>query len=224
MRLRQFFLIWALFSIVGCGSSSDAGKTIGADEVSYRVTITSLWNATDHVSVPGSAHFTNFVPVVHNSSYSMFEVGVLATPGLISLAETGAVAAVSSELESAVLAGSVLRSSVEDDLFLNTGKTQVVFEISVGMSHPLVSFASMIAPSPDWIVGQDSLELYTESGGFVTDTGVIDLFAYNAGSRDGDTAGNFSLGGVLTSPQAPMSRLNGAGFSEPFATVQFEKK
>ena len=220
-------LLFFLF-VSGCGDS-DSDTKKGADpaesDTTYTVTFTSLWNATDHVSVPGNAHFSPLVVSVHNSNHSLFTVGSQASVGLESVAESGSTAGINAELEAEVSAGRVLRSKEAiPNFFFGPGDTVRTFEVSVNKNFPLVSFVSMIAPSPDWMVGQDGVELYTDAEGFVDDTGVINLFAYDGGTEGADTAGNYSLSGTDTVPATNVMRLTGSGFDQPFATIQFVKK
>ena len=57
----------------------------------------------------------------------------------------------------------------------------MTFDIDV--DSPLVTHVSMIAPSPDWFVGVNSLSLL-EGGSFMSSV-VIQLFAYDAGTDSG---------------------------------------
>lgn len=66
----------------------------------------------------------------------------------------------------------------------NTGKTFAVFRVD--SIHHLVSFVSMIYPSPDWFVGIASLELCQADCSWL-ETKVIDLYPWDAGTDKGVT-------------------------------------
>ena len=74
---------------------------------------------------------------------------------------------------------------------------EITLEVIVSEDYPLVSIVSMIAPSPDWIVGVDAMNLIVD-GDFVASK-EVDLYAYDAGTEGGDTAGNFSIDNDETS-------------------------
>lgn len=224
------FLSFAFISCGGGGESADpnqeqvgqGGGRSGDTEATYRLTFTSLWNATDHVSVPGNAHFSALVLSVHNSNHRLTPLNELVGDGLERLAETGSVPTIVSEVTQDVNRGFVSRSYVREDQFIASEPSQS-FEITVSAEHSMVSFASMIAPSPDWIVLVDSLNLLSSRGEFIQDSGDINLFAYDAGTEEGDFGGNYTTRNNATIPQQVLSPLSGVGFDQPFASVRLEK-
>lgn len=58
-------------------------------------------------------------------------------------------------------------------------------EIKVTEEYPLVTLVTMITPSPDWLVGVNSLNLYEDSA-FVNEKTVV-LYGYDAGTDIGTT-------------------------------------
>ena len=81
----------------------------------------------------------------------------------------------------------------------------------------------MIAPSPDWVVGVDSLNLLDDDGEFIKDTGDIMLFAYDAGTEGPDVGGNFSINGTATAKSNTHCQAAGSGFKSPFAMIRLKK-
>lgn len=65
-----------------------------------------------------------------------------------------------------------------------TGKTFAVFRVDT--SHHLVSFVSMIDPSPDWFLGVSGLELCLENCTWAENR-ILDLFPWDAGTDSGPT-------------------------------------
>ena len=234
--MQMILIMGFAFGLLGCGSSgaSPGGndssgeqgvagdEPTGPDTAKYRVVFTSLWNTGDHIGVPGNAHFSPIVLTVHNSNHRLFPIGKKVSPGFERLAELGATNQIEPEILAEINAKNVAVSYVRSNQFISSQVSQN-FEITVSKDHPAVSFASMIAPSPDWVVGIDGLQLHAVGSGFVADSGEISLFAYNAGTEEGDFGGNFSINNSPTNPEQNMSKLSGPGFLAPVAKVQFIK-
>ena len=70
----------------------------------------------------------------------------------------------------------------------------------------------MIAPSPDWIVGINSISLLNSEGNWIEEI-VIDLYPYDAGT---DSGLDYSSPNMDTDPQDPISSLQGV---MPFSTA-----
>ena len=96
------------------------------------------------------------------------------------------------------------------------------FEVKVSSDHPYLSLVSMVAPSPDWFVGLNNIELYNAEKGFSTGLISRNLYALNAGTESGDRAGNYSINNSATSPKKAASVLTGEGFNAPFAQITIE--
>lgn len=65
-----------------------------------------------------------------------------------------------------------------------TGKTFAVFRVD--SDHHLVSFVSMISPSPDWFVGISALELCQSDCSWLENK-IIELYPWDAGTDKGTT-------------------------------------
>ncbi len=112
----------------------------------------------------------------------MWEAGAQASLAMEQLAETGMYDFLMSEAESRASDYAV------GDAIAPIGSATVYISADEGGS--LLSFASMVAPSPDWFIGENSIELYDDTDGWI-DTIVSDatvrVQAYDAGSESGDT-------------------------------------
>lgn len=190
-------------------------------EATYRVSFQSLWNQVDHISFPGNAHFSDIIAVNHNADYQLFAIGGFATAGMEDLAELGATRKIIGEINQQIRTGSVTEMVITDAFFPARDGDTVSFEIVVSKDSSLISFATMIAPSPDWIVGIDSFNAI-EDGKFVENY-EQDLFAINAGTEEGDFGGNFSINNDATRPIDPITFLQGRGLDAPFAKVVIER-
>ena len=234
-RGAKAFALVACVSLAACGgSSNDSSDENTTDQPNtpttppvveapesqvYQVTIDSLWSANDHISLPGNAHFSPVAAVSHSSDYRLLPFGELASPGLESLAELGAQSGLIAEAEAQKVQARV-GSIVETQNQFVAGTPSQSFTITISEEYPLLSFASMIAPSPDWMIGEDSIELYTQDGGYLPSVS-LELYAINAGTEEGDQPGNYSLGNAASDPQTPVALLDQSidGFDKPFARV-----
>jgi hypothetical protein len=86
---------------------------------------------------------------------------------------------------------------------------------------PLVTLCSMIAPSPDWFVGVDSLSLI-EDGKWVSNKVVI-LYGHDAGT---DSGASYTSPDQITVPRGIVTRFMGFpalvnGVILPFGTFTF---
>ena len=62
---------------------------------------------------------------------------------------------------------------------------QIITNIEVNSKYPLVSFITMIAPSPDWFVGVRDFNLCDTASGEWLDSRTRDLPPYDAGTDSG---------------------------------------
>lgn len=214
--------IIAISALCGAIYFQDLSQASSAEEITYDVTFESLWDANDHAGFPDTAHFSPILTVSHNADYRLFGIGEMATRGLEQLAETGKLSRINSELSSAEEEGSLGSMTETEDLYPDRDGPTLSFPITVTEDHSLVSLATMIAPSPDWFVGIDSLDL--RAGDTFVEEVTLDLYAINAGTEDGDEEGNYSIDNPATDPQEAISTLTGAeGYDTPFARVTFRK-
>jgi hypothetical protein len=195
----------------GSAAGGSANPTC-AGNATYKVTVSVTWN---DAGVDGK-HYTTVVGGVHSGGVSLWKLGGLATEGVKEMAEMGGTSVLSTEVNAAIAAG--------------TAKAVIQFGggnapgVSIGMvevspNFPLMSFGSMIAPSPDWFVGVSALNL-CDSGAWLS-TKTMNAVVYDAGTKDGT---DFDYGYPETQPPMPI------GYSAKFpnmasaGTITFEKQ
>ena len=212
--------------LASCGGDSKEKKEEVEKKkgmVTYKLTLTSLWDSDDHKGRPPGAHFSPLVISLHKKNYALFPKGELTRPALEPVAELGATGEIEKELKSETSKGTVEYFKITKNQSVPKTPVQThTFEV-FSTEASFFSFVSMIAPSPDWVIGVDSLSLLDDQGDFIEDTEDIELFAYNAGTEEGDTAGNFSIENEPTANPTPIERLSGDGFEKPFAVLRLEK-
>lgn len=212
--MKYLIMLSMLIAAVGCMAED-------TEKATYRVTITSNWNEADHLGLPGNAHFSPVVAVSHNTGYNLLPIGGLASSALELVAELGRTTEITPEIENAKSTGAILNSVITTDQFVQRQASQT-FEIEVSKDHPYISFVSMIAPSPDWVIGLQNLKLYNPSTGFTQGVAPRGLYAIDAGTELGDRGGNFSIRNNANTTNGAISFLSGEGFSARFATVEVE--
>ncbi len=167
----------------------------------YNITFTSVWNAGDHGTLPSGAHWSDLVGATHNTANEFLMMGGTATPGVENVAETGSSSTFESEVNAVIglsRADQWLRKSVSSGPL----GSAALSNITVHKDFSLLTLASMIAPSPDWIIAINSIDL--RDGGTWKSSITIDLFPYDAGTEEGTT---YSTSNSTTSPQETITSL-----------------
>ena len=196
----------------GCLLSLLIAPSASAIEATYTVSFETLWNATDHPNnYPRSAHFSPLIGASHSGDVSFWAPGVAATAGIERVAELGSNSTFRPEIDAAINAGDALqRVELPRNLFSGQSATSQPFVVNG--ANPLVTFATMVAPSSDWFVGVHGLDL-RGGPGFVDEVVVEFTSFYDAGTEEGDS---FSLSNPATVPQGVITEVVGAAAAEPF--------
>lgn len=100
---------------------------------------------------------------MHDSEYRVWSVGGTATPGVKEIAELGNCDILEQEIEQCEAAGSCCNEGYFSwECESPTGNSTVCIfsgNVTVSETYSRISMLSMIAPSPDWNVGLDSVDL-----------------------------------------------------------------
>ena len=208
----------ASLSLLLAFTTSTAALQVGPSEALYEVTFDATWSPATHPGAyPAGAHFSPLVGGTHSDQVSFWEPGGIASPGMESMAETGATSTLSNEVSAAIASGTahevVLGSAAN-----SPGTASATFRVTD--EHPLITLVTMIAPSPDWFVGITSQELLVND--VWVDDLVIPLFAYDAGT---DSGTNFNSSNQNTNPQEPIAMMTGGPFFgvTPLGTFTFRR-
>lgn len=193
-------------------------------EARYIVTITSKWESPEF-TVPGGAHYTTFIGMIHNNNASLWKENEKASPGTEVLAETGGGGPLLAEIDSMVAA----KTALSLILFVAPSATASAnVNFNCNSNYARVSFASMLGPTPDWFVGVSGINLCNNNK-WVADT-VINLYPYDAGTEDGDIFGYNNPATIpqqnihLLQPSGAMVLANGNTSLAPIATARFIKQ
>lgn len=201
------------------GPNAFAAGTVPTPTAAYTVTFDASWSATTHpTAFPAAAHFSGLIGGTHDDTVQFWTIGGLSSPGMESMAELGGKSTLSSEVSAAIAAGSAGEVVSGGSIFPSPGSASAAFTVS--QAHHLVTVVAMIAPSPDWFVGVDGLELLVN--GDWADELIVSLAAYDAGTDDGTT---FTSPNADSQPQQPISLITGFPFASgvPLGTFTFTR-
>ncbi len=150
----------------------------------------------------------------HDGSYDIFNVGDTASAGLELLAEVGDASSLIGDLPAGVTAGGFAPGG---PFMPNGGTGSRQFTVSSGQSH--FSLASMVLPSNDWFIGNDSAMdisgLLSAAPG--TSVSFALATAYDAGTEEEDF--QFSPGNPLVGITTPSNPGLGAETTEAISMV-----
>ncbi len=177
-----------------------------ADEARFRITFVGSWTQQP---LPGGAHFSPLIGATHKNAGQIFTVGGFASEGVEDVAEIGQNAALIAEINAGInadLIGSLISRPG------NVGSAATVeLEFSTTTEFPLLTFLTMIAPSPDWFVAVNDINLQDREGNWI-DSLVLDLNSYDAGTENGI---NFTTSNPATVPQETIQPLDQAEPNNP---------
>ena len=160
--------------------------------VTYRVTFSTIWTEAQFpTQYPSGRHFSPLVGMTHNEQATLWIDAGLATEGMESMAETGGRLSLNTEINAFIEQGYA-------QFLLNGGgisslTDSIEFEFEVSEAFSLVTLVSMVAPSPDWFVGVNSVDLRDENGEWrsrvnmglrILDAGTDSGLSYNSGNSD----------------------------------------
>lgn len=165
----------------------------------YDISLTTIWNTTDHTSVPGTAHWSDLIGAAHNTTNEFMEIGQNASSGIKNVAESGSNGAITTIINNAITAGNadqLLQDGFPDGAISTAGFSGIL----ISEDFPLITLVSMVAPSPDWFIAINSLTLRSGNNAINNgwkDTFVLDVFAYDAGT---DSGSNYTSSNSPNSP------------------------
>ncbi len=193
-------LIFTLLGFISLHSSAQS-------EATYTVRFDSNWSQATHPhpsgNLPNGAHWSRLVGATHNDGVVFWEMGGLATPGIEDVAELGSNTVFFGEVDDAIASGYANEAINGNNLSTALGSI-TINNIITTEEYPLITLLTMIAPSPDWFVGVNSVELF--NGSEWIDEIVIDLYPYDAGT---DSGADYDSSNMDTNPQEPISSLQG---------------
>jgi hypothetical protein len=151
----------------------------------------AITRATSRISRPASEP-------THGAGYRLFAEGGTATAGLEMLSQKGQVSPFDKEIADAQGKGAVGSVFKLSPVRIAGGEARAEFKADD--MHPMLSFAEMVAPSPDWFTGVASVELKRD--GRWIDGETMPLYAWDSGTNDAKT---YMAAKIAVQPFAPIA-------------------
>ena len=131
--------------VLSCLIVSSALFATQVQAETYEVTIDFLWNATDHpTGFPAGAHFSPLIGASHREVMTVWAPGAPSSANVELIAETGD----RSLLETMFDASPNVLSKFIEPTPTDSPATIGPLTFEVNDAYPLVTFISMVAPSP----------------------------------------------------------------------------
>jgi len=177
-----------------------------ADETAtYELVWDAFWSADTHPGAyPGNGHFAPFFGTAHDAETTIWEPGGLASPGIEVMAEKGLKSPLDEEIQVLVDAGHALEFVKLQGTSANEMPVVKTYEIVLTSDFPHLTLTSMLAPSPDWFIGLNGLDM--APGGEWIESIELAMYPWDAGT---DSGTNFGSADEDTDPQEPISTLVG---------------
>lgn len=213
MKKITFLFLFIIVAVLSYGQST----------ATYQVTFESTWSQATHPhssgNLPSSAHWSRLVGATHNSDVSFYSVGESATTGVENIAEQGSNTAFFSEVDTAISNGNSNQSINGPALGTPAGE-MVIDQITTTENYPLLTLLSMIAPSPDWMIAIDGVNLLDTNGDWKQSI-VLDIYPLDAGT---DSGSDYTSANSDTNPKAPIADARGTApfSSEKIGTMTIE--
>lgn len=167
----------ALMWSTSASAQADAAAT-------FELTLDITWSAeTAPVAFPAGAHLSRLFGATHHSRYTLFRDGDTASTGVEVMAESGRGTVLVAEWAEATRRGRV--GTVFEGPALSAAPGGVTTTFEATPAHPLVSFVTMLAPSPDWFTGAADVPLRVDDRWI--DEIEFAIWAWDSGTDDGDT-------------------------------------
>ena len=176
-----------------------------ADEAArYGVTVQMNWQTVG--GQPADPHWSRLIAFAHSSRYTLFADGETASSGLALVATNGRVSVLEAELGEGRRRGRVGESLVLPGI---EAEGVFQFEIDVSEKFSRVSFATMLAPSPDWFTGATGI---LRPGDGWVETLELPLWVWDAGA---DSGPDFTSANAETQPRQSVRLLTHPAFLRP---------
>ena len=188
----------------------------------YQVVFQATWSQqTLPTNWPSGAHFSGLVGGTHNENVHFWRDGETASEGIRLMAELGQQTTLLNEIAPAITNGTAHFQLVGGGIRPSPGNVSLTFPQPMHRDFPLVTLVSMIAPSPDWFVGVDSLNM-VENNQWVTNK-VVTLYGRDAGTDSGvtyDSPDQVTVPRGVVTPFTSFPAIQ-AGVIVPFGTFTF---
>lgn len=221
MFMKNFTHTLFLVLIIAANAYSQSSAT-------YDISVTTIWNMTDHTSVPGGAHWSPLAGATHKNLNDVLQFGMIApmTNGIKDIAETGNTTNFQNEISSLITAGTVKQYLQQGFApFAGNASVAALSDVVLDQEFPYITLVSMVAPSPDWFIAINSESLRSGNNAVNNgwkDTYTVDMFAYDAGTDEGT---NYTSTDAASNPRTNIEKINDAPINgKRMGTITFTFK
>lgn len=179
------------------------GFASAQDTARYQVDIDFNWSAAPELD----AHWSRLIAFAHSSRYTLFEDGATASSGLALVATNGRVSVLEAELAEGRRRGRVGQHVVLPGI---ASPGTFTFALDVDVMFSRMSFATMLAPSPDWFSGLSHVNLRDED--VWRDQFSVALWPWDAGV---DSGPDYTEPNIDTQPRQSVRLLTHPDFLTP---------
>ena len=148
----------------------------------FEFTLQSSWSSLAFSNVPLDRSFSTLVGATHDQSFSIWNEGEMASSAFAQLANNGASGSVVSLITSAISNGSA--DVLIEEIGISEELGSRTFQVTVNRSHPYLSLATSLQPSPDWFTGLSTFNLVDSTGNWIQSLEVA-LEIYDGGVDSG---------------------------------------
>ena len=172
--------------MIVCASCNNAiEQPEDVQSMKYSIEINNTWNSQSPAWPDQDAHFSWMGGATHKADVKFWEIGTLASPGIDLMSITGVTRDLISEIRIEIEEGNAesfinLQHWFCPEGIMHSNCGERIFAIVASKEFPLLSFVSMLGPSPDWFIGIESLSMVDAKGMFIPRI-VYELYPYDAG-------------------------------------------
>lgn len=194
--MKKFYLLLSIFVLLTTFSN--------AQDAFYKIEFISNWSITTHPTdyPSSSSHWSPLIGTTHKNAASFLQLGVLASPGVEQVAETGGTSTITSEINVIIATGNAYEIINGSGLSSGLG-TITIDNVGVDADFQYITLITMIAPSPDWIAQINNVKLTDASNNWLSSISV-DVYATDTGTDSGTT---YSSANANTNPAVNISNL-----------------
>jgi len=176
-----------------------------SQDIQYNCAFENQWNKDRHPwefpQNPLIVHWTKQVLASHDSSYTMWKEGTVASSGIEKLAESGGIGDIIQELQD--------RGNSYDigyDKYLYVQDPKVTYEpLRMTSSKRYISAISKLAPSPDWFSGFHDFNAVNKDSDTWYQEFIIPIYPFDAGTENGET---YNTVNSRTVPVQPITQFS----------------
>ena len=194
--MKKFYLLLSILLLLTTFSY--------AQDALYKIEFNSNWSSITHPTdyPSSSAHWSPLIGTTHKNAAPFLQLGVLASPGVEQVAETGGTSIITNEINVIIATGNAYEIINGSGLSSGLG-TITINDVGVDADFQYITLISMIAPSPDWVAQINNVKLSDATNNWLSSISV-NVYATDTGTDSGTT---YSSANDNTNPAVNISSL-----------------